>query len=186
MFLSVVRQTNARVKFWIIKNYMSPDWKRILPQMADHFGFDYELVTYKWPTWLNPQHEKQRIIWAYKILFLDVIFPLELDKVIFVDSDQVVRTDMLELMEMDIGGAPLAYTPFCDNNKEVEGYRFWKQGFWKTHLRGRPYHISALYVVDLRKFRRMAAGDSLRVLYDGLSRDRNSLSNLDQVRRETP
>lgn len=50
-------------------------------------------------------------------------------------------------------GAPLAYTPFCDNNREMEGFRFWKQGFWKDHLRGRPYHISALYVVDLTRFR---------------------------------
>lgn len=50
-------------------------------------------------------------------------------------------------------GAPLAYTPFCDNNREMEGFRFWKQGFWKDHLRGRPYHISALYVVDLVRFR---------------------------------
>lgn len=63
---------------------------------------------------------------------------------------------------------------------QVEGYRFWKQGFWKNHLRGKPYHISALYVVDLKRFRKSAAGDNLRVLYDGLSRDRNSLSNLDQ------
>ena len=50
-------------------------------------------------------------------------------------------------------GAPLAYTPFCDNNKDMDGFRFWKQGFWKDHLRGRSYHISALYVVDLARFR---------------------------------
>ena len=54
-------------------------------------------------------------------------------------------------------GAPLAYTPFCDNNKEMDGFRFWKQGFWKDHLRGHPYHISALYVVDLARFRCAAA-----------------------------
>jgi hypothetical protein len=37
----------------------------------------YELVTYKWPTWpwLRSNREKQRIIWAYKILFLYVLFP---------------------------------------------------------------------------------------------------------------
>jgi len=40
---------------------------------------------------------------------------------------------------------------------------------------------SALYVVDLRKFRRIAAGDRLRGQYQGLSQDPNSLSNLDQV-----
>ncbi|CAK7357043.1 unnamed protein product [Dovyalis caffra] len=148
--------------------------------MAQQYGFDYELITYKWPTWLHKQTEKQRIIWAYKILFLDVIFPLSLEKVIFVDADQVVRADMGELYDMDIKGRPLAYTPFCDNNKDMDGYRFWRQGFWKEHLRGRPYHISALYVVDLVKFRETAAGDNLRVIYETLSKDPNSLANLDQ------
>lgn len=40
---------------------------------------------------------------------------------------------------------------------------------------------SALYVVDLAKFRETAAGDQLRVVYETLSKDPNSLSNLDQV-----
>ena len=47
-------------------------------------------------------------------------------------------------------------------------------------LKGLPYHISALYVVDLKKFRQMAAGDRLRQQYQTLSADPNSLSNLDQ------
>lgn len=55
----------------------------VIPHMAQEYGFEYELVTYKWPTWLHKQTEKQRIIWAYKILFLDVIFPLSLEKVRF-------------------------------------------------------------------------------------------------------
>lgn len=123
--------------------------------MAREYGFEYELITYKWPTWLHKQTEKQRIIWAYKILFLDVIFPLSLEKVppfpfpsspscaslenckprlcsssfqvIFVDADQIVRADMGELYDMDIKGRPLAYTPFCDNNRDMDGYRFWRQ-----------------------------------------------------------
>jgi hypothetical protein len=37
-----------------------------------------------------------------------------------------------------------------------------------------------LYVVDLERFRQLAAGDSWRIIYDQLSRDPNSLSNLDQ------
>jgi UDP-glucose:glycoprotein glucosyltransferase len=148
--------------------------------MAQEYGFEYDLVTYKWPSWLHKQSEKQRIIWAYKILFLDVLFPLSLKKVIYVDADQIVRTDMGELYDMDIRGRPLAYTPFCDNNREMDGYRFWNQGFWRDHLQGKPYHISALYVVDLVRFRKSAAGDNLRVYYESLSKDPNSLSNLDQ------
>lgn len=180
MILSVLKNTERPVKFWFIKNYLSPQFKDVIPRMAQEYGFKYELITYKWPTWLHKQKEKQRIIWAYKILFLDVIFPLALEKVIFVDADQIVRTDMGDLYDMDLKGRPLAYTPFCDNNKEMDGFRFWKQGFWKEHLRGRPYHISALYVVDLAKFRETAAGDNLRVFYETLSKDPNSLSNLDQ------
>lgn len=87
---------------------------------------------------------------------------------------------MGDLYDMDLKGRALAYTPFCDNNKEMDGYRFWRQGFWKDHLQGKPYHISALYVVDLMKFRQTAAGDTLRVYYETLSKDPNSLSNLDQ------
>lgn len=57
--------------------------------MAEQYGFQYELVQYKWPRWLHQQTEKQRIIWGYKILFLDVLFPLSVDKFLFVDADQV-------------------------------------------------------------------------------------------------
>ncbi|GMH06742.1 hypothetical protein Nepgr_008582 [Nepenthes gracilis] len=180
MILTVLKNTHRPVKFWFIKNYLSPQFKDVIPHMAKEYGFDYELITYKWPSWLHKQKEKQRIIWAYKILFLDVIFPISLEKVIFVDADQIVRADMGELYDMDTKGRPLAYTPFCDNNKDMDGYRFWRQGFWKEHLRGKPYHISALYVVDLVKFRQKAAGDTLRVVYETLSKDPNSLANLDQ------
>ncbi|QDZ26018.1 UDP-glucose glycoprotein glucosyltransferase [Chloropicon primus] len=180
MILSVLKNTESPVKFWFIKNYMSPKLKRVLPQMAEAYGFEYELITYKWPSWVLRQTEKQRIIWAYKILFLDVIFPVSLDRVIYVDADQVVRSDLMELQKMDIKNNVYAYTPFCDNEREMDGFRFWKQGFWKNHLRGRNYHISALYLVDLKQFRMKGAGDQLRILYNGLAQDPNSLANLDQ------
>ena len=59
--------------------------------MAKAYGFEYELVQYKWPRWLHQQTEKQRTIWGYKILFLDVLFPLDVKKIIFVDADQVIK-----------------------------------------------------------------------------------------------
>ncbi|CAG8531718.1 10008_t:CDS:10 [Diversispora eburnea] len=160
MILSVLRHTNSTVKFWFIENFLSPSFKDFIPYMAKEYNFDYELVTYKWPHWLRAQTEKQRTIWGYKILFLDVLFPLDLDKVIFVDADQIVRTDLKELVDMDLQGAPYGYTPFCDNRPEMDGFRFWNH--------------------DLQKFRHMAAGDNLRGQYQALSVDPNSLSNLDQ------
>uniref|UniRef100_A0A8C0FJ84 UDP-glucose glycoprotein glucosyltransferase 2 n=1 Tax=Bubo bubo TaxID=30461 RepID=A0A8C0FJ84_BUBBB len=180
MMLSVLRHTKTPVKFWFLKNYLSPTFKDVIPHMAKKYGFKYELVQYKWPRWLYQQTEKQRIIWGYKILFLDVLFPLAVDKIIFVDADQIVRSDLKELRDLDLNGAPYGYTPFCDSRKEMDGYRFWKSGYWASHLGKRKYHISALYVVDLKKFRKIAAGDRLRGQYQALSQDPNSLSNLDQ------
>lgn len=180
MMLSVLKNTNTPVKFWFLKNFLSPTFKDFLPYYAAKYNFDYELVQYKWPRWLHQQNEKQRIIWGYKILFLDVLFPLDVKKIIFVDADQVVRADLKELRDLDLNGAPYGYTPFCDSRTDMDGFRFWKTGYWNNHLHGRKYHISALYVVDLQKFRKIAAGDRLRGQYQGLSQDPNSLSNLDQ------
>lgn len=182
MTASVRNHTEHSVKFWLIDNYMSANFRAFLPELARKYKFEYELVTYKWPIWLREQREKQRTIWGYKILFLDVLFPQNLEKVIFVDADQIVRTDLQELVDLDLEGAPYGYTPMCDSRTEMEGFRFWKKGYWKSVLSrsGLKYHISALYVVDLVKFRSIAAGDVLRRHYQSLSADPNSLSNLDQ------
>jgi UDP-glucose:glycoprotein glucosyltransferase len=180
MVSSVMTHTDKSVKFWFISNFLSPQFRKFIPHLAEHLGFEYELITFTWPHWLRKQTEKQRIIWGYKILFLDVMFPLDLEKVIFVDADQIVRTDMIELINEDLHGKVWGYTPMCDSRKEIEGFRFWKQGYWKNFLNGKPYHISALYVIDLVAFRAQATGDRLRQQYHALSADPASLSNLDQ------
>ncbi|KAH3670358.1 hypothetical protein WICMUC_004854 [Wickerhamomyces mucosus] len=181
MTASVMAHTDESVKFWIIDNYMSPTFRKLLPSLSSKYGFEYELITYKWPTWLLSQREKQRTIWGYKILFLDVLFPRDLEKVIFVDADQIIRTDLKELIDLNLEGAPYGFTPMGESREEMEGYRFWKQGYWADYLNDKyKYHISALYVVDLVKFRRIAAGDRLRITYQQLSKDPKSLSNLDQ------
>lgn len=135
--------------------------------MAKNFNFSVELVTYNWPSWLHQQTEKQRIIWGfinlffyinkcrYKILFLDVLFPLDVKKVIYVDADQTVRADLKELVDIDLGGAPYGYTPFCQGsvmNPDTSGFRFWDSGYWKDHLRGKSYHISALLIIIFNNF----------------------------------
>lgn len=180
MMLSVTKRTSSRVKFWLFENYLSPSFKSSARHMANKIGCDIEFVTYKWPEWLRGQSEKQRIIWGYKILFLDVLFPLNVKKIIYVDADQVVRGDLKELWDYDLKGAPYGYVPFCTSRESTLGYQFWRSGFWKSHLRHKPYHISALYVVDLHLFRRTLVGDKLRQTYQQLSADPNSLANLDQ------
>ena len=201
MMLSVTKRTSSKVKFWLFENFLSPTFKASAISMAEKIGCEVEFVTYKWPQWLRGQSEKQRIIWGYKILFLDVLFPLGVKKIIYVDADQVVRGDLKELWDMDLGGkfqscsittmfwfisnllsfsgAPYGYTPMCSSRESTLGFQFWRSGFWEQHLRGKPYHISALYVVDLERFRRDLVCDQLRSIYQQLSADPNSLANLE-------
>lgn len=180
MILSVRRQTKCPLHFWFIDNFLSPKFKAFIPKLAQKYNFGFDFVTYKWPSWLNPQSEKQRLIWAYKVLFLDVLFPQDVPKIIFIDADQVVRADIRELWDMDLEGKVYGWVPMGDSNPDTEGFKFWKQGYWKNHLGEKKYHIAALYVVDLIEFRRKSIGDQLRGVYNQLSRDPNSLSNLEQ------
>jgi UDP-glucose:glycoprotein glucosyltransferase len=129
---------------------------------------------------------------------LDTLFPVEVERVLFIDADQIVRADVKELWNMDLEGNVYGFVPFCGSgpakgwfsnenpedlkNPETLGHRFWEQGFWKTHLGsgGNHYHISALFVVDLLQLRRIGGGDILRDVYQALTNDPHSLSNLDQ------
>ncbi|CAJ0583195.1 unnamed protein product, partial [Mesorhabditis spiculigera] len=138
MILSVMKNTKSPVKFWLLKNYLSPQFKKSLPLLAERYGFN-------------------------------------------INSSSINGLGGCINRRKSIGlcGA-ISYVPFCDSRTSMEGFRFWNQGYWKNHLAGRRYHISALYVVDLKKFRMHAAGDRLRGQYQSLSADPNSLSNLDQ------
>jgi len=144
------------------------------------------------------------------ILFLDVFFPLQVRRVLFIDADQIVRADVKELWEMDLKNRVYGFVPFCGSgpkssslfsgwskeedarNSETTGFRFWEQGFWQKHLGPNTYyHISALFVVNLEAFRSTGAGDILRDVYQSLTADPGSLANLDQdlpnyVQRELP
>jgi len=42
MILSAIKRTKSKVKFWFIKNYMSPQMKDFVPVMARQYGFDFE------------------------------------------------------------------------------------------------------------------------------------------------
>lgn len=181
MMLSVMKNTKKNVKFWLLENFLSAHFTEQLPLLALEYGFKYEFVRYKWPLWLRKQQQLHRTVWGYKMLFLDALFPEDLDNIIFVDADQIARTDLSELANLDLEGAPYAFPPMCESRKDMEGYRFWKQGYWKNVLKDDlKYHISALYVVDLKMFRKSLVGDKLRTHYQKLSSDPNSLSNLDQ------
>jgi UDP-glucose:glycoprotein glucosyltransferase len=138
------------------------------------------LLTYKMPFWLHQQTDRPRMIWAHKILVLDLLFPPDVGRVIVLDCDQVVRADLQELWDYDLGGAPLGFVPFSDADPRMARHRFWERGYWAAALRGRPYYMAGFELLDLHAFRKQLAGDRLRLLFLQLMEKQHSLANMDQ------
>lgn len=181
MMVSALKTTKSRVHFWFLQNFISAQFKEDLKEMASKYSFEYDFVQYHWPNWVPRQYERQRVIWGNKILFIDALFPMNLSRVIYIDADAVVRGDLMRLMKIDLKGRPYGFVPFCTSRKEMAKYHFWKKGYWKRHLGNtQKYHISAMFVVDLDRFRRMGAGDKLRKHYKKIVGNSQSLANLDQ------
>lgn len=59
-------------------------------------------------------------------------------------------------------GAPYGYTPFCDNNRDMDGFRFWKTGFWKEHLQVRGQALQPLLTAGTGRLRRPQRGSRQR------------------------
>ena len=184
MMASAAERSSKPLKFWLLGNFLSAGFRQSVRSgaLAKAVGAQVAIVTYSWPAHLRFQSEKQRLIWGYKILFLDVLFPQHVTKIMYIDADQIVQGDLAQLWALDLGGKAVAMTPFCQQhpNNLTTGFRFWSDGFWKNHLMGQAYHISALFVVDLTRFRAGGIGNVYRDTYQSLTADPNSLSNLDQ------
>ena len=85
---SVLQHTAPKhTKFWLLGEFLSPRFKAELPKLAAHHGCEFGLLDYPWPEGVRPQEQKLRTIWGYKVLFLDVLFPAEVSKVVFIDAD---------------------------------------------------------------------------------------------------
>ena len=76
-------------------------------------------------------------------------------------------------MKLDLKGRPYAFTPFCTSRKEMTSYQFWRKGYWKNRLGKKKYHISAMFILDLDRFRRMGAGDKLRKRYQKYGKNKS-------------
>jgi UDP-glucose:glycoprotein glucosyltransferase len=183
MMISAMKNTEFPVHFWFLRNFVSAQFKEELATMSRKYNFSFDFVEYHWPHWVSRQTERHRIIWGNKILFIDGLFPMNLSRVIYIDADAVVRGDLIRLMRADLKGQPYGFVPFCTSRRDMERYHFWTKGYWKRRLGeigGKRYHISAMFVVDLDRFRRMGAGDRLRKHYAKIVGGSQSLANLDQ------
>lgn len=143
MMLSVRNHTTGPVKFWILSNFLSPSFKVCLIQLRNAFLVTLrksflllqrisDSVLSLSPTsgllgWEDRLRNSELfggmleisflfrcdLTSRYKILFLDVLFPINLTKIIYIDADQTVRADMTELRDMNLHVWSLAFFWFA-------------------------------------------------------------------------
>ncbi|CDW78121.1 udp-glucose:glycoprotein glucosyltransferase [Stylonychia lemnae] len=170
-------------KFYFIENqYMSPDFRQNLNALSEKLSFDYELLNYQWPeVILQRDFQPGRNFIFYRVLFLDQLFPQDVDRVIFMDADQAIKdfTNIKELFEVDLMDKPYGFVSHCRLLQTYFISQYWKQ---LLQERGLDYHFGGLFIADISKFRYNIYGDLLRSAYQRLQKDElnENLGLLDQ------
>ena len=82
-------------------------------------------------------------------LLVDKLLPKDVDKILYLDGDTIVRGNLLELWNNDLGGKTLGMSiePTVDRNRIKE-----------LNIDEYPYYNSGMILINLKKWRKLDAG----------------------------
>ncbi|AET39847.1 Kre5p Ecym_5056 [Eremothecium cymbalariae DBVPG len=170
--------SNGRVHFWLSHvSELSIELKRILTfvELNTDQRVLFSRITYAWPVWLRPQRFSERRQDVSRIMFLDVMFPYNhINKLIILSLKETDTPDLAALKNLK--------TRAYFTMKQHRGNGYWEEGYWKKFLGENNlkfYDFSSTFVVDMARYRDTQAGHYLRIHYQRLSSDINSLLNID-------
>lgn len=177
MMISVLNNTKSKVKFWILREFVSQEFAKFLHKLSTKYNSEYEFIGYKWPEWLHPETSLLNKKMGYKILFLDVLFPIKVSRIIYIDSKSVIRGDVSELNKLDIGEHPYAF-PTIGMEAPREDTK--SNRYWFIQQNKIKYYSARLFIADLDKMRNTGTSNLIRYYYQRLSSEYNRLIVLDQ------
>ncbi|CDW81437.1 udp-glucose:glycoprotein glucosyltransferase [Stylonychia lemnae] len=175
--ISILENTKSLCFFYFIDQVtLSPDFKKQLASLQQTLNFGYEFIYYQWPQALYKDFQSKRQIYGSMILFLDLIFTDPgIERIIYMDADQIVKTDLKILWETDLDQKPYALVPHCNAEKSFEKSPFWFETLSKND---KDYYFSGVFVANLTNFRVNGYGNILRKNYQYLEFELQMADNL--------
>ncbi|CAI4052341.1 Kre5p SKDI_15G4720 [Saccharomyces kudriavzevii IFO 1802] len=181
MVLSILSKCpkSQRVKFFILDQPSISDAFRKSCEYInslDEMRGDIVFLDYEWPQWLRPQRFSSRRRDVSKFLFLDVIFPKNISKILYMTPTKTPYDPFYLFQFQGLKRAPLGLF-------RMGGNGYWREGYWEKMLRENNlefYSTEPGFLVNLERFRELNAGDKYRIHYQRISTDARSLVNIGQ------
>ncbi|CCD25201.1 Kre5p NDAI_0E03840 [Naumovozyma dairenensis CBS 421] len=174
------RKQDSILHFWIIDQpFFSQEFRefiRLINEETENLRGIIHLFSYDWPSWLRPQRFRSRTLDVSKILFLDTLFPQNISKVLYMNP--VAQNIVDPAKVIDQYNVDNAFSMLKMNGK---GY--WNEGYWSKMLDENNlefYSVNPFFLINLENVRKNEVCEKLRVHYQRLTTNINSLQVIDQ------
>ena len=149
--------------------------------------YDVTVINFNWADWIRPTNLISQQMKFAKFMLVDVNLPLEVNELLFLDLEKQIDEKWIEILK---AGA-LDRLISTDDILGFEEYsdsdlvdKYWKtEEYWTKYLESNDldkFYKTDNYVAKLNDFRKNNYGDVLRVHYQRLTTDINSLNRFDE------
>ncbi|KAL3236615.1 Kre5p [Nakaseomyces bracarensis] len=150
------------------------EFAKIISSSVKGKSVSIQFVGYKWPSWIRPQRFRERRLAVSKLLFLDLIFPSTVEKLLIVPPE-LKNVDIVDIYDSEIKRMFAM--------AKMGGTGYWSEGYWAEKLSKQKleFHSTLPFIfVNMKQLRVAYGGDYLRIHYQMVSTDINSLQVIDQ------
>lgn len=181
----IFQNKNNKHYIWNSKgsNVTKFDIQNIVPK-----SYECEVFNVEWASWMRPTNLVKNQLKYLKYILIDLLLPLSVDKVVYIDLHAENIDNWLDVAKQgDID-------PFikCDDNYvlgllpfEETKDAYWKnEKYWLDFMKNhdlKNFYQTQNFVMSLKNYRLFNIGDTLRVHYQRLSTDINSLKHFDET-----
>jgi UDP-glucose:glycoprotein glucosyltransferase len=152
MLYTVQANITSDFKFWVIDGFRSG-----LPRSVDT-----QIIPRFWPFFLPEPNDVLSFFKVAKFILLDLLFPLEVKNILFLDQGTILRGNVAIFKKFDLEDAVCA-APIISSSQEKTHY--WNIHEFIVQRFKRPFHTTAFVWIDLDRWREQKAGDIYRNLY---------------------